>query len=281
MKWIGANSYRTSHYPYAEEMMDYADKHGIVVIDETPAVGINMGLSGLGGDYNKPKSIYEVINENTQKAHAQVIEELINRDKNHPCVVMWSIMNEPDSIHEGCIEYFEPLTKLARSLDPEHRPLTYANETNGNFEIEKLVPLFDVISLNRYYGWYFDTADLKEAEFSLRKEINGFVKKFDKPIIFTEYGTDTMNGVHSVNFEMWTEEFQSDFLKLYHKVFDESEAVIGEHIWNFADFKTNQSIIRVGGCNMKGVFTRERRPKKAAFEVRDRWLNIKDYNYKK
>ena len=32
MKWMGANSYRTSHYPYAEEIMDFADNNGIVII---------------------------------------------------------------------------------------------------------------------------------------------------------------------------------------------------------------------------------------------------------
>ncbi len=47
MSWIGANSYRTSHYPYAEEMLDWADEHGIVVIDETAAVGFNLSL-GIG-----------------------------------------------------------------------------------------------------------------------------------------------------------------------------------------------------------------------------------------
>ncbi len=40
LKWLGANSFRTSHYPYAEEMMDLCDKFGIVVVDETPAVGL-------------------------------------------------------------------------------------------------------------------------------------------------------------------------------------------------------------------------------------------------
>lgn len=39
--WLNANSFRTSHYPYAEEMYDLCDREGIVVIDETPAVGIN------------------------------------------------------------------------------------------------------------------------------------------------------------------------------------------------------------------------------------------------
>ena len=40
LKWLGANSFRTSHYPYADEIMDMADKEGIVVIDECPGVGI-------------------------------------------------------------------------------------------------------------------------------------------------------------------------------------------------------------------------------------------------
>lgn len=49
--WIGANSFRTSHYPYAEEVLNYADRQGIVVIDETAAVGLNLGVaSGLFGN---------------------------------------------------------------------------------------------------------------------------------------------------------------------------------------------------------------------------------------
>ncbi len=40
MKWMSANSFRTSHYPYAEEDMYMADEEGFVVIDESPGVGI-------------------------------------------------------------------------------------------------------------------------------------------------------------------------------------------------------------------------------------------------
>ena len=40
MKWVGGNSFRTSHYPYAEEDLYMADREGFVVIDESPGVGI-------------------------------------------------------------------------------------------------------------------------------------------------------------------------------------------------------------------------------------------------
>ena len=48
LKWIGANSFRTSHYPYAEEVLDYADRHGLLVIDEAPAVGLHLSLGSMG-----------------------------------------------------------------------------------------------------------------------------------------------------------------------------------------------------------------------------------------
>ena len=43
LEWLGANSFRTSHYPYAEEVLDYADRRGIVVIDETARRGPEHG----------------------------------------------------------------------------------------------------------------------------------------------------------------------------------------------------------------------------------------------
>lgn len=59
-------------------------------------------------------------------------------------------------------------------------------------------------------------------------------------------------------------------------MFDEIEAVVGEHIWNFADFATAQGITRVDG-NKKGIFTRNRRPKSSAYSVRARWLQRPTY----
>jgi beta-glucuronidase len=59
---------------------------------------------------------------------------------------------------------------------------------------------------------------------------------------------------------------------MYHRVFDRIDAVVGEHVWNFADFATRSGITRVDG-NKKGAFTRDRRPKAAAHALRRRWLD--------
>ena len=113
------------------------------------------------------------------------------------------------------------------------------------------------------------TGDLVAAERALESELHEWAR-LGKPIIMTEYGADTQPGLHSVVSEPWSEEFQTDLLAVSHGVFDRVDAVVGEQIWNFADFATRSGIMRVDG-NKKGVFTRDRRPKAAAHALRRRW----------
>jgi len=202
----------------------------------------------------------------------EAIRELIARDRNHPCVVIWSIANEPDSIQPEARDYFEPLVDETRRLDPS-RPVGFANFMLATPDRCVISDLFDVLFLNRYYGWYTDTGDLETAEAKLDDELRRWTEKYDKPIVFTEYGADTEPGLHGVNAEPWTEEFQRDFLAMYHRVFDRFDAVVGEQIWHFADFATRPGISRVDG-NKKGVFTRDRRPKASAHELRRRWRDV-------
>ncbi|WP_430298215.1 beta-glucuronidase [Sinomonas sp. B1-1] len=272
LEWIGANSFRTSHYPYSEEIMDFADRHGIVVIDETPAVGLNADFAGFFGTGAKKTYDPDFVSDETAASHRQVIEELIARDKNHPSVVIWSIANEPQSSEEGAREYFAPLAQLARDLDPT-RPVGFVNVMFDNAEKDIVTDLFDVIMLNRYYGWYVNTGDLASAEKALEAELRAWESKYGKPMIMTEYGADTLAGFHSLYDAPWSEEYQADFLDMYHRVFDRVGAMVGEHVWNFADFATSNGIMRVDG-NKKGAFTRDRRPKTAAFSLRKRWSEI-------
>jgi beta-glucuronidase len=269
MEWMGANSFRTTHYPYAEAILEYADRHGIVVIGETAAVGLNASLGGVLGGVSFETFSPQTINEETQAVHAQAIRELIARDKNHPCVVIWSIANEPESWTPGARAYFEPLVAEARNADPT-RPVGYANFMQATPDRDTICDLFDVLMLNRYQGWYAQTGDLAAAERALEAELAEWVDRLEVPIIFTEYGGDAVAGLHGVAGGPWTEEYQAELLAMFHRVFDRFDAVVGEQVWNFADFATAPGVMRVDG-NKKGVFTRERRPKAAAHLLRRRW----------
>ncbi|MFX0048846.1 MAG: glycoside hydrolase family 2 TIM barrel-domain containing protein, partial [Candidatus Hermodarchaeota archaeon] len=124
---------------------------------------------------------------------------------------------------------------------------------------------------NRYYGWYLQPGKIDEACQSLSEEIDNLYERYHKPILLSEFGADTIPGWHSQPPEMFSEEFQAEFLKKYIAICRSKPYVIGEHVWNLCDFKTSQGITRMGGINYKGVFTRDRRPKMAAHVVKQLW----------
>lgn len=273
LKWTGANSFRTSHYPYAEEVYEYADRHGIVIIDETAAVGLNMAMAGgVFGGKVQPTFSPDTCNDATQASLLHAVRELIQRDKNHPSVVMWSITNEAETGVEAALPFFKPAFDLTHELDPT-RPNTYINVMFVGVDKCVLGPIADVICLNRYQGWYVDHFDLVAAEKHLDEELTAWEAKYNKPIVITEYGADTLAGGHSIHSLPWSEEYQTAFLDMYHRVFDRHKGVAGEQIWNFADFQTKPGIFRVLG-NKKGVFTRDRQPKAAAHLVKSRWSKV-------
>ncbi len=273
MKWQGANSFRTSHYPYSEEMMRLCDEEGIVVIDEVPAVGLHLNFGG-GAEFRNGEQVHTFDPEEkgglrTKSHHRDVIRDLIARDKNHACVVMWSIANEPDNTDEGAYDYFKPLFDLARSSDPQKRPCTMVCMQVEDNTKDCSIRLSDVICLNRYYGWYVMGGDLDTAEILMREEMK-FWEELGKPFMFTEYGADTVAGFHDTVPVMFTEEYQIEYYRMNHKVMDVLKHFIGEQVWNFADFATSQGIMRVQG-NKKGIFTRDRKPKQAAYYLKERW----------
>uniref|UniRef100_A0A671TPH4 Beta-glucuronidase n=1 Tax=Sparus aurata TaxID=8175 RepID=A0A671TPH4_SPAAU len=211
LKWMGANSFRTSHYPYAEEILQMCDRHGIVVIDECPGVGI--------------KDIRSFGNASLAH-HLDVMDEL----------VLLFIYN-------------------------------YARD--------KGAPFVDVICVNSYFSWYHDSGHLELIPLQLNNQFENWYGKYKKPIIQSEYGADAVPGLHSDPPVMFTEEYQNIVLQSYHSVFDQKrkQYVIGELIWNFADFMTVQGLTRVVG-NKKGVFTRQRQPKRAAFILKERYWRL-------
>ncbi len=252
MKWVGANSFRTTHYPYSEEMMDLADRLGFLVIDETPAVGLFFAEQGL---------------ERRLELCRQYTRELIARDRNHPSVIAWSLANEPHSKRPAAKAFFHDLYELAKSLDLT-RPVTLVSTVGLD---EEAFEFLDFICLNRYYGWYTNFGDLETGVERLKAEIEALRALYPKPLVLTEFGADAIPGHHAQPPEMFSEEYQAEMLSMYIQALREYPFVAGEHVWNLCDFKTGQAVHRVNGFNYKGVFTRDRRPKMAAHRLRELW----------
>ncbi len=254
MRWMGANSFRTSHYPYSEEQLDLADELGFLVISETPAVGLSFNDDAVAARLARC---------------CEMTRELIERDRNRPSVIMWSVANEPNAFKtDVAVAFFEEVVGVARGLDD--RPLTIANPISSG---DPLRELCDVVCVNRYSGWYANQGDIAGGTAVLARELDALHARLGKPIVVTEFGCDTIAGHHAEPPEMWSEEYQAEFLTSYITMMSERPFVAGQHIWNLTDFKTGQGILRAGAMNQKGVLTRDRRPKAAAHAVRRLWTS--------
>lgn len=196
---------------------------------------------------------------------------MYSRDKNHPCVVMWSVANEADTSEDGAVPYFKKVIDTMRSLD-NTRPVTMVHTMWPS--AAKVSQWLDVICLNRYFGWYSDHGHTEVIKEQVTGEMKEWYEKCHRPMIMTEYGADTIPGLHKMPAVAFSEEFQCEFLKEYHKAFDELDFMVGEQVWAFADFQTKQGLNRIDG-NKKGVFTRNRQPKMAAWLLRERWTREK------
>jgi len=116
MKDLGANAIRTSHNPPAPELLDMCDRLGLLVKDEafdefTPPK--NKWVEGWNAGQPSKFGYGEVFTEWSVRD----MEDLVRRDRNHPCVIMWSIGNEIDYPNDP---FSHPV--LGNNYRPEHPP---------------------------------------------------------------------------------------------------------------------------------------------------------------
>ena len=112
---MGCNALRTSHNPPAPELLDFADQMGFLVMDEAfDTWGQNKTPNDYGGG-----NLFNVWHEQDMRA-------FVRRDRNHPCVVLWSIGNEIAEQNQGSNSVIaKVLAGIVHSEDPT-RPVTAA-----------------------------------------------------------------------------------------------------------------------------------------------------------
>ena len=111
LKKFGCNAYRSSHNPMTPEVLDACDRLGILVIEENRLTGIN-------------------------REHTDLLGRMIRRDRNHPCIILWSVGNE-----EWGMEWNDFGTRIAEAMreychlfDPT-RPMTVASSSGPHILI--------------------------------------------------------------------------------------------------------------------------------------------------
>ncbi len=258
MRELGANSLRTAHYPCDEETLDIADRLGLLVIAETPAVGLYFA------DADIPRAAEDLARR--QELALRFAAELIARDRNRACVIAWSVANEPRMDYPGAAAALRELCDAARGIDGT-RPVGYATDLPGSPGLEAA----DLIFLNAYPGWYTCPANLGAAEAALGEQLDRLHGQHGKPIVITEFGADAIAGTHAEPPSLWSEEYQAELIERLIRVARRRPFVAGAHVWAFADFATAQATHRPQSINFKGVFTRERQPKLAARRIQALW----------
>ncbi|MEX2682047.1 MAG: glycoside hydrolase family 2 TIM barrel-domain containing protein [Candidatus Sigynarchaeota archaeon] len=190
MKQLNINAVRTSHYPNHPFWYELCDEYGIYVIDEA-----NVESHGLA--HVLPASDPQWTNQCVLR-----MEAMVHRDKNHPCVVFWSMGNEA-----GFGSNFVEMYKAAKAID-KTRLVHY----EGDYAME----IADVQS-TMYPPW-------SKLEKLARHEDIGILKGErykDKPIMMCEYSHSMGNA-------------QGSFLKFI-EIFHKYPQIIGGCIWDFVD----------------------------------------------
>jgi len=250
IKNLGCNAIRGSHYPNSELFLDYLDQEGILFWEEIPMWG-----------FPEEPLKNPLILERGLKMH----EEMVKRDYHHPCIIIWSMHNEIDTRTQAAYDLTKAFVRKVRSMD-ETRLLSYAS----NHPLDDICySLVDVISINKYCGWYGGEIESWDEFIENLKEKLDNENLSNKPLLITEFGAGAIYGDATFEAPKWTENYQEKLLKYTLELFHKDTRIQGSYIWQYADIRTSKEMAmgRPRSFNNKGIVNEYRKPKMAYWTV--------------
>ena len=141
MKQNNINAVRTSHYPNDPRWYALCDEYGLYVVDEA-----NIESHDMGSFRNRGYSLSRTLGNNPQwqKAHLSRIKRMVERDKNHPSIVIWSLGNEA-----GSGQNFEKGTTWIKARD-KSRPVQYEQAWTEEYT-DLVVPMYPTLNSMRQF----------------------------------------------------------------------------------------------------------------------------------
>ena len=194
---------RISHYPVSEDLLNWADEHGLLIITEP------------GNWQMTPKQLSDSVMRDKFRSQ---FREMIERDWNHPSVIAYSVGNEFQSQTEEGKAWVRDMSSYAKSLDSS-RLITFASMMVHRDVIKKpedeASQYVDFISANMYGNYLKNLQHIHELYPG-------------KPVYVSEFGirTDAVK----------TEEERVTHLINAMKDFRQCDFVIGASVWTFNDY---------------------------------------------
>ena len=249
-KELNCNYVRLAHYPHSETMIRKADEMGILVWEEDP--------------------VYWTIqweNPATFDNAKQQLTDVISRDKNRACVIIWSMANETP-VSEARTEFLRKLATQAHSLD-NTRLISAALEVHwnpsSNIKVveDPFAQYVDIVNFNQYVGWY---DGLPEKCDSITWSI-----KYNKPVMISEFGGSALQGMHGDAQTRFSEEYQEDLYARTLKMLSKIPQFRGVSPWILYDFRSPKRVLPniQDGWNRKGVIGQNGTKKRAFYVLRD------------
>jgi Glycosyl hydrolases family 2, TIM barrel domain/Glycosyl hydrolases family 2, sugar binding domain/Glycosyl hydrolases family 2 len=167
LKRLNAVLSRPTHYPQADFVLDYADRHGLLLIPEIPAWQL---------------SAVQLADPRIRTLARQQLREMVRSQANHPSVWAWSLGNEFASDTSAGHAFVRELMTMAKALDPT-RPVGFVSNRLGYQPWTDATALTDIVLMNAYYGtWSGPKEGLGPALDAIHTAWP------DKPVIISEYG---------------------------------------------------------------------------------------------
>jgi beta-glucuronidase len=254
MKSVGINTIRV-HYPQSPDLLSLYDEFGFMMLEELP---LNWwGLKFWGEEVNMNLDILDQAKP--------ALRKMIARDKNHPCIIIWSMGNECQTDNEIGITVMRELMKLAKSLDPT-RPVTFvvALDPVGHLAFNEA----DIVCINKYNGTLagkicdqisqIDSLGYQPLVKELTIHRNSIT---NKPIIITEFGAQGIKNIHGD--VSYSEEFQAAYIERAWEGIRSVPGISGGVLWCWADYYHRKYLITYNAYGPYGVVTVDRKPKKS------------------
>lgn len=222
MKSMGCNAVRTSHNVPAPELLDMCDRLGILVFNEA------------FDKYDRKADIFE--NTDFEEFAHRNIKNFVERDRNHPCVFIWSVGNEMADVQTNTnngLQKLQTMANYVRKYDPT-RPVTMACDI-PNAAANRHFDFYDVHSWN--YNRRYNLARQMEpnksvivSESASTVSTRGFYE-LPLPVKKDSFTLSLQVSSYDLNAPWWAEIADDDFMWQ-----QDEEYVAGEFVWTGFDY---------------------------------------------